>query len=397
MRKNYRFVAWLSGAVGFTLSIVAIEALLHGIEHSPAWRILPIVERELGWPDPNRGYALRPNQEIINARENRSRPSTNSFGMRDSERSLTKPPHTFRLAVTGDSFTEALQVSDKSTFTRLAEIALNTGLNRKRYEILNFGFSGAGPVQQLVQLHHQVIRFNPDAVVMIINVSHFTGDELSDDSLNPAYIYNSDGELELGYSFRNRRSQRYRNTLVGKLFFLLMDDSRVARAIYLRYVNGIGLAAAAQLYDRQAVPTCSFLVAEIDRHLKLWSAHAPTPAFARVEKFIADIAGVRLGEKIPVDLVLYGIGDVRADCVDFSLKREALVAAIESTLSLHGLRLWDADRAVRSGFAHDNEPLSRYYGFGRERGVGHLNYSGHHAYSELLQEVVRSLSTDDHK
>ncbi len=67
-----------------------MEILLHAIEQTPAWRVLPVVERELGWPDPDTGYALRPDREIINVRERRSRVTTNRFGLRDRARSMSR-------------------------------------------------------------------------------------------------------------------------------------------------------------------------------------------------------------------------------------------------------------------------------------------------------------------
>jgi hypothetical protein len=132
------------GIVGVVLSFLATELLLRVIEWTPAWKVLPVVERELGWPDPDLGYALRPGLDIINVRENRARPTTNSLGMRDRERARIKPAAGYRVILTGDSFTEALQVEDHETFAHLAELAVNTGRPAQQVELLNFGMSGAG-------------------------------------------------------------------------------------------------------------------------------------------------------------------------------------------------------------------------------------------------------------
>jgi hypothetical protein len=386
-----RYREWLWGALGFVLSVIAMELLLHGIEQSPAWRILPIVERELGWPDPETGYALRPDRHIINVRENRSRVSTNSFGMRDKERSLAKSSHSYRAVVTGDSFTEALQVNDAETFTRLAEAALNPALNQREYEILNFGMSGAGPVQQYVQLHHVALDFNPDAIVMILSADQFLTQELADDSLNPAYVYNFDGQLELGYAFRQRPSQRYRDTLLGKFFFRLMDDSRVARAVYLRYATGGSSAALLPpSHGGKAARLCSAVRLRLERHLKLWQAHEPALAFARIEKFMLDLAGITSAREIDVALLLYGFGDARTDCGAAAHIRTTLRTAIERVVAPHGFRAWDADQMLSVG-RPTLAVRSHQHGFGGRRGVGHLNHNGHRAYSELLGWVVTEL------
>ncbi len=392
MNGQPQLTTWSNGALGFVLSILVMEMLLHGIEESPAWRILPVVERELGWPDPETGYALRPDHEIINVRENRSRVSTNASGMRDKDRLLIKPANTYRVAITGDSFTEALQVNDQQTFTRLAETALNVATNTINYEILNFGMSGAGPVQQYVQLRRTVVAFSPDAIVMLIDANQFHTRELFDDSMNPAYVEDSNGGLELGFAFRQRRSQRYRDSTAGEIFFKLMDNSRVARAVYLRYRHGAQMAAATAVSSSKATQQCSSTNARIKRHLEFWQARKPSPAVARLERFLADVAEIKSGAGIPLVLVLYGLGDAQNDCVDAALAREAMVSAIEQRLSTHGLQLLDAGGDLRNRLPHGDR-LVELHGFGAQVGVGHLNNAGHRAYSALLTDLITTLST----
>lgn len=136
-----------SFAVGLGVSVIIMEAALHLIEATPAWRVLPVVERQLGWPDPDQGYAFRPNQSIINVRENRAIVTTNSFGIRDRETVLEKAAGLTRVALMGDSRTEALQVGDGQSFDTLAEHLLNEAAGRRQYEILNLAMSGAGPLR----------------------------------------------------------------------------------------------------------------------------------------------------------------------------------------------------------------------------------------------------------
>jgi len=377
---------------GFVLSIAAMEVLLHGIEQTPVWRILPVVERELGWPDPDTGYSLRPDRDIINVRENRSRVTTNGFGMRDRSRELAKPSGTYRVVVTGDSFTEALQVDDGSTFTRLAEASLNSDSGRGRFEVLNFGMSGAGPVQQYVRLGETALDFSPDTIVMLINANQLLSIEMSDDSMNPAYVENEFGGLELGYGFRERRSQRYRDTFAGRLFFSLMDHSRVARAFYLRSVHGGALAAAApNAQGARNTRSCARIDAGLARHLELWRVGEPTRAAARLERLLNDIAAIKNTRRLPIALVFYGIGEPVADCVESLVRRATLVREMSATLESYGLLMWDADDALTSGDP-SGMPLSRLRGFGRRVGFGHLNLDGHRAYGALLSEVITVLN-----
>src|ERR1700683_3687347 len=60
--------------------------------------------------DQQRGWALRPGAEGVVVDEVRQYVSINSHGFRDYERSYEKPPNTVRIAVLGNSWTEALQV-----------------------------------------------------------------------------------------------------------------------------------------------------------------------------------------------------------------------------------------------------------------------------------------------
>jgi hypothetical protein len=85
----------------------------------------------------------------------------NSFGMRDRERALEKGTGTVRIAVLGDSFTEAFHVKNDETFTRVLEKAQGG-----KIEVLNFGVAGFGTVQQLLTYREKVRQFKPDIVIL---------------------------------------------------------------------------------------------------------------------------------------------------------------------------------------------------------------------------------------
>src|SRR5258705_2365813 len=63
--------------------------------------------------DHSRGYALRPGMEGWYRKEGRSYVRINSEGLRDREHSKTKPSDSIRIAIVGDSYPEALQVSQE--------------------------------------------------------------------------------------------------------------------------------------------------------------------------------------------------------------------------------------------------------------------------------------------
>src|SRR5881392_2249624 len=62
-----------------------------------------------------RGFALRPGIEGHYQREGGSYVRINSDGQRDREHTKTQPPDTVRIAVLGDSFTEAMHVPMEQT------------------------------------------------------------------------------------------------------------------------------------------------------------------------------------------------------------------------------------------------------------------------------------------
>lgn len=85
----------------------------------------------------------------------------NSFGMRDRERTLEKATGTIRIAILGDSFTEAFHVGNDETFASLLERQ-----HSPRVEVLNFGVAGFGTVQELLAYREKVRKFAPDIVIL---------------------------------------------------------------------------------------------------------------------------------------------------------------------------------------------------------------------------------------
>src|SRR5262249_33291614 len=89
----------------------------------------------------------------------------NSLGYRDRERSVHKAPGTFRVALLGDSFVEALQVGQEETLAAVLERRLNQECGPRavtRFEVLNFGVSGFGTAEELETLRHRAAAFQPD-------------------------------------------------------------------------------------------------------------------------------------------------------------------------------------------------------------------------------------------
>jgi hypothetical protein len=70
--------------------------------------------------------------------------SINSYGLREDEISVPKPPHTFRLLAVGDSITFGYGVPVEETYVKVLEKRLNENAPVTiRYEVLNGGTVGA--------------------------------------------------------------------------------------------------------------------------------------------------------------------------------------------------------------------------------------------------------------
>lgn len=90
----------------------------------------------------------------------------NSFGMRDREYALEKPPGTYRIALLGASYVMGSGVENEQTFEALMEDDLNAADDGRRYEILNFAVGGYSPMQRMATLERS-LDFAPDMALYI--------------------------------------------------------------------------------------------------------------------------------------------------------------------------------------------------------------------------------------
>jgi hypothetical protein len=133
--------------------------------------VMEVVLRLFGISYPNftianewTGFSLRPGAAGWVNDEGKAYISINSGGMRDREHAIAKPPNTIRIAVLGDSYTEARQVDVEKTYWAVVEQNLKQcpQLQGKKVEVLNFGVSGFGTAQEFLQLRNTVWQYDPD-------------------------------------------------------------------------------------------------------------------------------------------------------------------------------------------------------------------------------------------
>ncbi len=195
----------------------------------------------LGWPlftqvDPWTGFALRPGAEGEATDEGRAYVKINSAGMRDIEHLKAKPLNTIRIAILGDSYAEARQVELDQTFWSVMGDQLKQcpGRNGKTVEVLNFGVSGFGTAQELLQLRSKVWDYQPDIVLLAFT----TGNDVRNNSFalekNPdkPYMNLQEGNLTPDFSFRDRPLFKNQTSALSQFEQKMLMSSRVLQLLY---------------------------------------------------------------------------------------------------------------------------------------------------------------------
>ncbi|KZR90628.1 hypothetical protein [Synechococcus sp. MIT S9508] len=210
------------------VSLVFVEISLRALSiHHPAFYIV----------DAQRGYGLRPNARGIYSREGHSIVAINSAGFRGSLPSRSPADGVFRIAVLGDSFTEALQVNENETWVKVLQKQLNSLndcslLEGRKAEILNFGVGGYGTGQSLLTWRYLASKFRPDLVILAV----YPGNDFSDNEPiarddRPYFKFSVDGNLEQDNSFKLSSSYRFRTSIFGLLLDNLINHSRTLQLL----------------------------------------------------------------------------------------------------------------------------------------------------------------------
>jgi hypothetical protein len=195
----------VAAKVALVLAGVAIAFLVAEV----AVRVTGLAKVSLYTWDADRGWGLKPGASGWQREEGAGFVSVNRAGFRGPQWTIAKPPDTLRVAVVGDSFTEAPQVAYEQTFCAVTERALGgcKGLGGRKIQVMNFGTDAYGTAQELVTLRRHVWQYSPDIVVL----AFFSGNDLRNnstvlesDKCRPFYVF-EDGKLTLGGPFERSR------------------------------------------------------------------------------------------------------------------------------------------------------------------------------------------------
>ena len=169
--------------------------------------------------DADVGSSLRPEAEGWWKREGEAYIKINSAGLRDREHARAKPPSTLRIAVLGDSYAEAMQVSMEEAFWSILEREIKgcPALAGREPEIINFGVSGYGTAQELQTLRHRVWSYDPDIVLLAVTSGNDIRNNsrlLEQDETKPYFVFKND-ELVPDLTFRDSARFRFAQTRAG--------------------------------------------------------------------------------------------------------------------------------------------------------------------------------------
>ena len=211
---------------GFLIGVVVAEIAL---------RVAGYSYPEFYRRDEVRGVVLLPGAEGWYRKEGEAYVRINSDGLHDQEHAFAKPEGTFRIAVVGDSYCEALSVSLQEAFWSVMAKKLEEcgAFPAKKVEVINFGVSGYGTAQELLTVREKVWKYSPDLVLLAVT----TNNDITDNSRVlkrtddiPYFVYQG-AQLTLDDSFKTSRTFHFSNSKLGRFGALLRRHSRLIQAV----------------------------------------------------------------------------------------------------------------------------------------------------------------------
>ncbi len=225
MRRFAVSLALVAGSL--VVALLAAEVALRALGYSaPVWY----------QPDPQLGWTLRPGAAGWYTGEGRTWVKVNLEGRRDRDTLLEKPPDVYRIAVLGDSYSEAMQVPREQAFwallpARLAACGFAAG---KRIEVLNFGVSGYGTAQEYIALETRAMRYRPDLVLLQFTNGNDVKNNsfaLDEEDHRPFFMLGKDGALRIDESFASAPGFRRHSSLPFQIVRRASDHSRVLQLV----------------------------------------------------------------------------------------------------------------------------------------------------------------------
>jgi len=189
--------------------------------------------------DPIRGFSHRPGAQGRWTQEGSGWVSINRAGFRDRDHSVEPITGVLRVAVLGDSFSEAFQVNQNQTWWQQLQNQVNgtrpcplTAAYPKGIELLNFGVGAYGTGQELLTWQTNGRQSQPQLVLLAI----FLGNDIDDNTPRarddrPVFRLDPSGKLQLDNSFRQSPASRFRQSWPGRSLNWLVEHSRLVQLL----------------------------------------------------------------------------------------------------------------------------------------------------------------------
>ena len=359
-----------------------------------------------------RGFALQPGIEGLYQREGGSFVRINSDGLRDREHTKAKPAGTVRIAVLGDSFTEAMHVPMEQTFWALLEQKLQdcNAFPGKKVEVIDFGVSGYGTAQELLTLRQKVWDYSPDLVVLAFTTHNDVFDNsraLSQTDDVPYFVYRN-GELVYDDSFRTSRMYLQRDSKLNRFGRWLHNSLRVVQLIhYVQFVAKLRLAdwrlqrrlAQNQTRPAEGVTLAVPTAADIGRDNMIYLEPRDEnwkEAWLVTEGLIKQMRD-EVGQK-RARLLLVTLSNAIQVYPDPTVRQRFLQRIGADNIFYPNLRLKALAEREQIDFLDLAQPMQVYadqnkiflHGFGADTGNGHWNANGHKLAAELIAQRLCS-------
>jgi lysophospholipase L1-like esterase len=376
--------SWLTNGAVLTGSLV-VALLLAEI----VLRVIGFSEPVLYTYDDITGSKLFSGAEGWQRAEGEAFVAINRDGLRDRDHSRTKPPNTFRIAILGDSITEALQVPLESTFSSVLERQLKSckAFGNRDVETINFGVSGYGTAQELLTFRHRVAAYSPDVTVL----AFYAGNDVRNNSkdLEPSKLrpfFNvRDGNLVLDNSFLSNREYLSLKSSFDKkkVFFDLRTFQlmRKLKSVFEQWEGGQA-GAAGNTNIEPGLDDSVFLAPTATVWKEAWQITERLIVATRDE--VVAGGGRFLVLSIPIGIQVYPNPEVRsrfmrAIHVDDLWYPELRIRELAQKEKIDAMTL---GRSFQS-YAERNQVY--LHGFKNTRlGTGHLNENGHKLIGEAL-------------
>lgn len=361
-------------------------------------------DAQLYGPNRERGWGLRPGASGFVSTETRQLVRINSNGFHDEERSREKPANTIRVAVLGNSWTEALQVPLEKTYTAVLQEKLNGNacFAGKQVEVLNFGVAGYSTGQEFLTLQQEVWKYHPDVVLLAFYPARDIANNVRElnnaaDPERSPYFVDRGGQLVLDDSFRSLPALQPRQIALQNFGYEFNQHIQVLQAVNALQRFGklrVAMAAARHRAESSGVDNLEFTIYS---RPAIPSMQTGWDVTGRLLLAMRDEVAARGAEFRVVTLA------TRPQVIPDPVKRTELMRKLGvSDLSYADDRIRQFGKAAGIGVTNLAPALSAYAeehrvfinGFNKTNwGTGHWNETGHRLAAEAIANDLCQTAT----